>query len=88
MSEENYWAAKCFSETLLPIQMKNKTKQTIVKMNIAVYLDLSILEISKTLMHNVWYDSIKSKYQYNAGVCCMDTDSYIIHIKWRHWKWC
>ena len=28
-----------------------------------VYLDLSILEISKTIMYKFWYDYIKPKYQ-------------------------
>ena len=32
-----------------------------VKMDKPVYLGLSILEISKTLMHEFWYDYIKSK---------------------------
>ena len=37
-----------------------------VKMNKSVYLGLSILEISKTLMYEFWYDYIKPKYQNNA----------------------
>ena len=32
-----------------------------VKMDKPVYLGLSILEISKTLMHEFWYDYIKPK---------------------------
>ena len=50
-------------------------------MNKAVYLELSILEISKTLMHEFWYDYIKPKYQNNAKLCYMDTDSFIINIE-------
>ena len=50
-------------------------------MNKPVYLGLSILEISKTLMYEFWYDYIKPKYQNNAKLCYMDTDSFIIHIK-------
>ena len=37
-------------------------KKTKVKMNKPVYLDLSILEISKTLMYKFWYDYMKPKY--------------------------
>ena len=55
MSEPNYHATKWFSEDLLAIEMK-KTK---VKMNKPIYLGLSILDISKTLMHEFWYDYIK-----------------------------
>ena len=36
-------------------------KKTKVKMNKPVYLDFSILEISKTLMHEFWYDYMKPK---------------------------
>ena len=44
-----------------------------VKMNKPVYLGLSILEISKTLMYEFWYDYIKPKYQNNVKLCYMDS---------------
>ena len=47
VSEPTYHTTKWFSEKLLAIEMK-KTK---VKINKPVYLGLSILEISKTLMY-------------------------------------
>ena len=47
VSEPNYHTTKCFSEHLLAIEMKKKNKG---RMNKPVYLGLSILEISKTLM--------------------------------------
>ena len=77
MSEPNFHTTEWFSENLLAIKMK-KIK---VKMNKPVYLDLSILEISETLMYEFWYDYIKSKYQCNAKLCYMDTDSFTIQIK-------
>ena len=77
VSEPNYHTTKYFSENLLAIEMK-KTK---VKMNKPVYLGMSILDISKTLMYEFWYDYIKPKYQNNAKVCYMDTGSFIIDIK-------
>ena len=48
VSEPNYHTTKHFSEKLLAIEMK-KTK---VKMNKPVYLGMSILDISKTLMYD------------------------------------
>ena len=75
--EPNYHTAKWFSESLLAIEMK-KIK---FKMNKPVYLGLSILEISKKLMPEFWYDCIKPKYQDNAKLCYMDTDILIINIK-------
>ena len=56
-------------------------KKTKVKMNKPVHLGMSILDISKTLMYEVWHDYIKSKYQDRAKVCYMDTDSFVIHTK-------
>ena len=77
VSEPNYHATKWFSEDLLGIEME-KIK---VKFNKPVYLGLSILEISKTLMYEFWYDYIKPKYQNNAKLYYMDTASFIIHIE-------
>ena len=76
VSEPNYHTTKRFSENLLAIEMK-KTK---VKMNKPVYLGMSILDISKTLMYKFWYDYIKPKYEDGAKLCYTDTDSLIIHI--------
>ena len=56
-------------------------KKTKVKMNKPIYLDLSILEISKTLMYEFWYDYLKPKDGDNVKLCYMDTDSFIVHIK-------
>ena len=57
-SEPNYHTTKYFSENLMAIEMK-KTK---VKMNKPIYLGMSILDISKTLMYELWYDYIKPKH--------------------------
>ena len=75
--EPNYHTTKWFSEKLLATEMK-KIK---VKMNKPVYLGLSILEISKILMYEFWYDYMKSKYGDNVKLCYMDTDRFIMHIK-------
>ena len=56
-------------------------KKTKVKMNKPIYLDLSILEISKILMYEFWYDYMKPKYNDNVKLCYMYTDSFIINIK-------
>ena len=77
VSELNYHTTKYFSENSMVIEMK-KTK---VKMNKPVYLGMSILDISKTLMYEFWYEYIKPKYQDKAKLCYTDTDSFIIHIK-------
>ena len=56
-------------------------KKTKVKMSKSIYLGLSILEISKILMYEFWYDYMKPKYNDNVKLCYMDTDSFIMNIK-------
>ena len=55
-------------------------KKTKVKMNKPVYLGMSILDISKTLMYEFWYDYIKPKHKDKAKLCYSTTDSFVIHI--------
>ena len=55
-------------------------KKRKVKMNKSVYLGMSILDISKTLLYEFRYDYIKPKYEDRAKLCYTDTDSFIIHI--------
>ena len=77
VSGPNYHTINLVSEDLSVIEMK-KTK---VKMNKPIYLGLSILEISKTLMYEFWYDYMKPKYVNNVKLCYMDTDSFVMNIK-------
>ena len=77
VSEPNYHTINLISEDLSIIEMK-KTK---VKMNKPIYLGLSILEISKILMYEFWYDYMKPKYNNDVKLCYMDTDSFVMHIK-------
>ena len=77
MSEANYHTTTWFSEILLAIEMK----EIKVKMNKPVDLRISVLQISKTLICELWYDFIKPNYQQNEKLCYIDTDSFIIYIK-------
>ena len=56
-------------------------KEAKVKMNKPIYLGLSILEISKILMYEFWYDYMKPKYDNDVKLCYMDIDSFIMNIK-------
>ena len=77
VSEPNYHTINLISEDLSIIEMK----KTEVKMNKPIYLGLSILEISKTLMYEFWYDYMKPKYNDKVKLCYLDTDSFIMNIK-------
>ena len=50
-------------------------------MNKTVYLGLFILELSKILMYEFWYDRVKPKYGENVRLSYMDTDNFIVTIK-------
>ena len=68
---------KIFSENLLAVEMR-KTLTIIIK---PVYLGLSILELSKIVMHEFWCDYVKPKYDEKAKLCYMDTESFVVYIK-------
>ena len=76
-SEPNYYSRKCISKDLMIMEMRKVE----VKMNKLIYLGQAILDISKTLMYEFWYDYIKLKYGDKARLCYMDTDSFVMHIK-------
>ena len=58
VSEPNYHTTKFFTEIVFAIEMR-KTQIFMIK---PVYLGLSILDLSKTIMYQFWYDYVKPKY--------------------------
>ena len=77
LSEPNFHTIKFSTENLLAIEIR----KTQIIVNKPVYLVLSILDLSKTVMYEFWYDYVKPKYGENAKLCYMDTDSFIVHVK-------
>ena len=68
---------KFFTENLLSTEMKKPQKL----MNEPAYLELSVLDLGKTVMYEFWYDDLKPKYGENAKLCFIYTDSFIVHVK-------
>ena len=66
-----YHTTKFFTEYLLAIEMKKKKMQILI--NKPVYLGLSILELSKILMYEFWYDYVKAKYDGKGKLCYKGT---------------
>ena len=56
-------------------------RKTEVRMNKPIYLGQAILDLSKTLMYEFWYDYLKPKYGDKIKLCYMDTDSFVLLIK-------
>ena len=73
VSQPNFHITKFFTEYPLAIEM--------IRMNKSVYLELSVLELSKILMYESWYDYVKPKYGEKAKLNYMDTDRFIVYIK-------
>ena len=46
-------------------------------MNKLVYLGLSILDLTKTVMFGFWYNYVKPKHGESAKLCYMDADSFM-----------
>ena len=74
VSEPNYHKMNLISENLSIIEMK-KVK---VKMNKLIYLGLPILESSKIIMYEFWYDYMKKKYGDLVKLCYMVKLCYVI----------
>ena len=77
VSKPNYDSCKQFTNDLMAIEM-GKTE---VLMDKSFAVGQAILDISKTLMYEFWYDYLKPKYQDKVKLCYKDTDSFIIHIE-------
>ena len=77
VSEPNCHTTEFFTENLLAMEMK----KTEILMNKPVHPGLSILELSKILMYEFWYDYVKPKYSEKVKLCYMDTYSFIVYIK-------
>ena len=76
-AEPNFYTTKFFTENLLTIEVRKFE----ILMNKPVYLDLSILDLNKTVIYKFWYDYIKPEYGKNAKLCYMDTHSFIVYVK-------
>ena len=56
-------------------------KKTEVTMNKPIYLVMAVLDISKILMYEFWYDYIKPNYGDRAKLCYTNTGSFVIYNK-------
>ena len=77
IAKPNYNSRKIFNENLVSVHMK----KTSLTMNKPVYLGMSILDLSKTVMYDFHYRYIKPKYGSKAKLLFTDTDSFLYEIQ-------
>lgn len=76
-SQPNYYSNEWFAEDLLATEMNKRH----VRMFTPIYLGMSIIDISKTLMYEFHCSYLKPKYDKIVEILYMGTDTCILHIK-------
>ena len=75
--EPNFKDGHLFSKYLFAVEM-GKTE---IKMNKPVYLGQAILELSRTLMYELYYNCMRPKCGSKVNLCYMGTDSFAFEIQ-------
>ena len=77
VKKSNYSKINEFHENLVAVHMEKTT----VKFNKPIYLGMSILDLSKTLMYRFHYDYVKPKWGNKSELLFTDTDSLCYEIQ-------
>ncbi|EFA09106.1 hypothetical protein TcasGA2_TC015228 [Tribolium castaneum] len=76
IARPNFKNSSIFTPNFVAIQLENEK----VFYNKPLYVGFTILDISKTIMYDFYYNFIKLKYGNNATLLYTDTDSLVIEI--------
>ncbi len=77
VKKPNYKRVSEFHENLVAVHMEKTT----VKLDKPIYLGMSILDLSKTLMYKFHYEYVKPKWGDRANLLFTDTDSLCYEIE-------
>ncbi len=77
VKKPNYKRINEFHENLVAVHME----KTSVKLDKPIYLGMSILDLSKTLMYEFHYDYVKPKWEDRVELLFTDTDSLCYEIR-------
>ena len=76
-SKPTFVSSKIFNENLVAVR---RVKERLL-MNKPIYVGMSILDLSKCLMHNFHYNYIKGRYGPKARLLFTDTDSVCYEVE-------
>ena len=77
IADPAFQSRKLFDGNLVAIHSK-KAK---LKLNKPIYIGQAVLDLSKLLMYEFWYNDIKAQYGSNAQLLYTDTDSLLVEIE-------
>ena len=67
---------KIFDENLAAVEVQ----KTVLTLNRPIYVGMTILDLSKTLMYDFYYNHLKANYGDGVKLCMTDTDSFLLEI--------
>lgn len=76
IASSNFKKRIIFNENLVAIELE----RTNIKMNKPVIVGMAILDISKWLMYDFYYNHLKLKYGENIELAYTDTDSFVLNV--------
>lgn len=77
IAKPSYHDRKIFDEELVAVHMQ-KSK---LVLNKPIYVGMSILDLSKHLMYDIYYNQLKEQYGEKCDVLYTDTDSLLLHVE-------
>ena len=77
IAKPNYNRAVIFSDELSSLH----THKTRLKLNKPVYVGMCVLDLSRHLMYDWYYNTLKRKYGRNCTLLYTDTDSLLVDLK-------
>lgn len=77
IAKPNFKRCTIFDENLVAIELK----RTNIVMDKPIAVGMAILDISKVVMYDFYYNYLKPTYGVNITQCYSDTDSFVFHVK-------
>uniref|UniRef100_UPI00358EF293 uncharacterized protein n=1 Tax=Myxine glutinosa TaxID=7769 RepID=UPI00358EF293 len=76
INRPSFSRVEVFTENFCAIHFMRES----VEMDKPIYIGTSILDLSKSLMYDYFYNNLRKKYQNDVNLLYMDTDSFILKI--------